>query len=91
MNIQQEKIKMRKNKIRIRWSNKSKQYEKASCVIYRFEDTKPGDFNNPENILAITEFSEKNNWEKWENFYSKNKLLQLSVVELSCPLSIVDE
>lgn len=66
-----EKIKMRKGKIRLRWSKKIKEYEKGYCVIYRFEDSKPGDFNDPGNILQITNLSDKNNWEMLdENFKS---------------------
>lgn len=60
-----EKIKFRKNKVRLRW--KAPDAELPSYyVLYRFEDSKTGDFENPESILFISEKAQKKTWEYFD-------------------------
>ncbi|MCR9289743.1 MAG: family 10 glycosylhydrolase [Bacteroidetes bacterium] len=66
------KIKMKKGKIHLNWSRSDKDKEKAYCAVYRFEDSKPGEFR-AKNILAILPISEKKNWKFTDDTFVKGK------------------
>lgn len=67
-----DKIKRKKDKIRLCWSRTEKIIEPGYCVIYRFKDNNPGEFDDPRNILAITEVSDKREWKFFDENFEKN-------------------
>ncbi len=68
-----EKVRMKKGKIRLKWNIRNQEEQKAYCIVYRFEDSKPGDFDKPENMINQTEISDKGKWEYVDESFEKGK------------------
>ena len=65
------KVKMRKGKMELKWTRPEKDLDDVYCVVYRFPEAKPEDFDNPENILTITSVSDKRNWKYTDDSFEK--------------------
>jgi len=68
-----DKVRLRKGHIRLSWRRPEREPAPARFAIYRFEDTKPGDFDDPHNLLAVTPVSTKKTLEFTDKTAQKGK------------------
>jgi len=77
------KVHFKKRVAKLRWTYPPKMPLPAYYVVYRFEDVKPGDFNDPQAILAILPFPEKRTVTFLDDAVEKGKTYSYVVTALN--------
>ncbi len=77
------KVYFRNGVAKLKWTSPPKKPLPAYYVVYRFEDVKPGDFNDPRAILAILPFPKKRTVTFLDDSVEKGKTYSYVVTALN--------